>query len=166
MLIIEGGDGVGKSTLVKQLLALDPGLVQGYREAPDEGIGCSHIGALIDHRGYQIFDRFFASEEIYGRLFRGGSKFSSLEKCMIRLLLKYHRTIVIHCDPPDEVILKYWDASKQLYDDPIRIAQAYRKSISKVFGHEITIIKYDWTNPHAEEHRETIIHRHHRYYFR
>ena len=165
MIIVEGGDNVGKSTLVKQLIELDPSLRILHRDRykPDAGetIGTTHIRALLPpdgdcvRHGRSLADRFYASEIIYGELFRGGSRFTEAESMMIRLLMFSYRAIVVWCNPPADVVESTWTERDQLYNDCMRIHEAYQKRFRKIFA-GFTVLEYDWTGDGAEHTRQTI----------
>lgn len=170
MIIVEGPDNAGKSTLVKQLLALDPALRilhrERFRPERQESIADTYIKALQPDDGdrlrhsHAIADRFFASECIYGPLFREGCRMSLADHMVIRAWLKSYNALVVHCDAPDAVIQKSWAEREQLYDrDPLLIARAYRQRMRSIF-YTSAIFPYDWTDPQAEAQRRTIIELH------
>lgn len=166
MIIIEGGDNVGKTTLVKQLLALDPSLRVLHRERFKPGIGetifDSYLKMLLPtDDGYRahansIGDRCFASECIYGPLFRDRCRMTFAEHLVIQALLKKFNALIVHCDPPDAVILSSWDEREQLYDNPLDIAGAYRARMPNIFK-GLDVIHYDWTRPEAANLRQWLI---------
>jgi len=171
MIIVEGADNCGKSRLVEQLVALDPGLRilhrDRYKPNMRETIGDSYLKALVPPAGRRlahacsIADRFFASECIYGRLFRGGCRMSANEHYTIKAWLLSYGAFVIHCDPPDHRIVENWSERDQLYkQDPLLIARAYRNNLTKIF-HPLTIYKYDWTSDDAEAVRFGLTDLHH-----
>lgn len=154
MIIVEGGDNVGKTTTVDRLLEINPEfhLLRRKRFNPNQGetIGLSYIQSLLPQdgdrvrHGLGVADRLLASECIYGELFRQGCRMSPAEHFIIKQLLVSYSTIVIHCNTPDEVILESWKDRPQLYDDPLNIVRAYRSRIREVFK-GVTVIDYDWT---------------------
>lgn len=156
MIIVEGPDNAGKTELIKQLIADDPALRVLYRDRfnPKRGetIGTSYMQVLIPEdgdwlrNGYAIADRFFASECIYGKLFRGGCRMSELEHTRIRRMLEhFYNPLVVFCDPGDGTIKGSWSERLQLYDhDPALIAEAYRSELHEIFE-GFAIYLYDWT---------------------
>lgn len=171
MIIVEGGDNVGKTTLIQQLIGIDPNLhvLRRPRFKPEQGqtIGTSYLDAIIPRDGdrvrhsYGIADRLLASEMIYGDLFRNGSRLTEAERQAILNVLRSYRAIVVHCDPPDETVLREWKNREQLYDDPIVIVAEYRRRIRTIFE-GLTVIRYDWTAEHAEETRSHLVDLHRR----
>lgn len=182
MIIVEGPDNAGKSTLIRQLIALDPTLrlLQRHRVRPELGetIGTSYLRTLIpednDWRGhaYGIVDRLLASEEVYGRLYRNGSRMLSLEKSLIIHMLRAYRAIIVFCDPGDEVLHHTWLERDQEQDiikfgganralDPTLIAREYRLNMGYIFD-RMDITRYNWTAPDAEAERVAIFKAHRR----
>lgn len=170
MIIIEGPDNAGKSTLVRQLIEEDPKLrlLRRERFKPSKGdtIGGSYLGALIPEdgdrvsHGYSIADRLIASECIYGDLFRDGCRMSDAEHLAADLVLRSYQAVVVHCDVPDEHVLSSWTDREQLYDDPLTIAKSYRERIESIFPTRELFFRYDWTDPQADQMRDTIIKAH------
>lgn len=171
MIIIEGGDNCGKSTLVDQCLALDPGLRllhrDRYKKGSEQTIGLIHLQSLIPADGdrvkhaYGLADRFLASEIIYGDLFRGGHAFSPAELLGIVGMLHSYNAMAINCAPPNATIKATWEQRSQLYDDPLVITSAYRKRFTEVFR-GFSTYRYDWRHTAANRKREFYIREHQR----
>jgi hypothetical protein len=172
MIIVEGADNVGKSTLVTQLLGLDPTLRfldrPRFRPGQGETIADSYRRALFpldgrdyDAQAHSIADRFLASECIYGELFRGGCRITPEQHIILRGILIQYSATVVWCDPPDDAIKATWHTREQLYSEAqsLAIAEAYRARIHDVF-HGFPIVHYDWTQSHAETQRKAIIRAH------
>ena len=170
MIIVEGSDNSGKTTLVKQLIASDPSLQLLHRERfkPQAGgtIFTSYLQMLLptgEATAYamanSVGDRCLASECIYGSLFREGCRLSFAEHVMIQAVLKRMNAIVVFCDPPDATILASWSNRPQLYDDPLVIARAYRKRVRAIFS-GLTVYDYDWTSARAANQREMLLREH------
>lgn len=169
MIIVEGADNVGKSTLITQLLALDPRLRLVHRDRywpkKAETIATSYLKALLPEdgdrvaHGYAVADRLFASECIYGDLFRNGCRMSEGEHLAVRNVLASYEATIVHCAPPDETILASWTKRDQLYNDPLVIARAYREKLPIIFRGRM-IWNYDWTSPHAANDRAAIVREH------
>lgn len=169
MIVIEGGDNCGKSTLVEQCLGLDPALRllhrDRYKKGQETTIGTVHLKALLPSDGdrvrhaYGLADRFLASEIVYGDLFRGGHSFTPAELLGIIGLLHSYGTMAINCLPPNATIRASWEQRSQLYDDPVRIATAYRARFVNIFRGFATY-RYDWTQPRARAQRQFYIREH------
>lgn len=171
MILIEGPDNAGKTTLVEQLLALDPALRVLHRDrfkpGQQETIGTSYINALLPKDGdrvvhsHGLMDRVFASEEIYGDLFRDGSRLSDGERLAVRNVFNSYGAIAVHVDAPDATIMATWKKRGQLYDDPLVIARAYRERFKTIFCTS-DHVRYDWTRPGAAAEREDLVIMHQR----
>jgi thymidylate kinase len=86
MLIVEGSDLVGKSTVVKKLLESVELQQKGY--TPDHfGLlpeGFEYYWGYIDRSARRVvMDRFHMSEIVYGRMIRGGAKIDEEEYRLI-----------------------------------------------------------------------------------
>lgn len=170
MIIVEGADNVGKSTLVQRMLEIDPQLheIKRRRFKPErnETIGTSYIQCLLPesgdrvHWGNGVIDRLLASEYIYGRLFRGVERVKPEERLAVQLLLMSYGALVVFCDPPDATIMEGWSDREQLYDDPLTIAHAYRERIRDIFS-PLPIVRYNWAQDGTDK-IETILDVHRR----
>lgn len=171
MIIIEGGDNCGKSTLVDQCLAADPDLRllhrDRYKQGSEQTIGLIHLQALLPADGdrvkhaYGLADRFLASEIIYGDLFRNGHSFSSAELLGIIGMLHAYDAMAVNCSPPNKIIQSTWTQRSQMYDDPTTIAASYRQRFGNIFRGFPTY-RYDWTADSASHKRKFYIKEHKR----
>lgn len=172
MIVVEGSDNVGKTTLINQLLALDPSLFLMKRERfnPRMGgsIGQSYLKMLLPPPNdrarltHGVADRLLASECIYGALFREGCRMSANEHFLIKSALVSYGAMIIHCDAPDATIMHSWSERVQLYDrDPVAIARAYRDRIRSIFR-PLEVFHYDYTLPNAEQRRAQLVRHHQR----
>ena len=163
MIIVEGADNTGKSTLVRQLMELEPRLElmnrQRFKPERAETIGTSYLEALLKSDEWGIADRMLASECIYGELFRSGCRMTPEEHFAILDVLNSVGAIVVHTDVSDETVLANWNEREQLYDDPLDLVRAYRARIQDIFSSQ-TVVHYNWTWPDAEEARSVIIRLH------
>src|SRR5687768_14459517 len=99
MIIVEGPDNAGKSTLIRDLLAMQPALRLLYRDKfnPNRGetIGVSYLKVLLPEdgqwlrNGFALVDRFIASECIYGDLYRGGCRMTKGEHYRLHAILDH-----------------------------------------------------------------------------
>jgi hypothetical protein len=174
VIIVEGADNTGKTTLITELLKLDPNLHllarKKYRPERGESIGTSYLKMLDAGDVNGVADRCMASECIYGVLFRDGCRMTVSEHAEIREQLFQHRAIIVWCNPPNEVIERDWHARPQLYtENPLRIANAYRQMLPRLFS-GFNIVQYDWSRCDAmgftaARQRQQLI-THHKYYQR
>jgi len=172
MIIVEGADNVGKTTLIKQLLSTDPSLRllkrERFKPGKDQGsIAQTYLRALLPanrdrvRHANSIADRFFASECIYGELFRGGCRMSPGEHLAILQLLRSYHALVVYCAPPRETVLATWTKREQAYDNPGPIYDAYQQRIADIFP-GLPIYLHDWTTDAAYGATSIVnMHRHH-----
>jgi hypothetical protein len=170
MIIVEGADNVGKTTLVQQLLEEDPTLRlldrPRFRPGQGETIGDSYLRALLpldaahdyQAQAHSVADRFLASECIYGELFRGGCRMTADQHMILRGLLLQYNAIVIWCDPPDAAISRTWHEREQMYSQErsLSIALAYRLRLPSIF-YGFPVLRYDWTTPGAASWRKMVL---------
>lgn len=159
MIVVEGPDNSGKSTLVKTLVERGFPLIKRERFKPgkEETIGLSYLRALIPKHGDRlehskgVLDRLLASEIIYGEIFRNGSRITGGEHLAILNMLIAYNASIIFCDPGNAAIKETWHEREQLYDDALAVAASYRASMSTIF-HPMVVIEYNWKK-HAKNAR-------------
>ena len=106
VILLEGPDGAGKTTLGKRLAELYDGLYIHRTYSPTMDIWEHHTEALqIAHQNYRdklvIIDRLWPSELIYGRVFRDGGYYGDYNaRSMDRVLLRMC-AIYVMCIPMD-----------------------------------------------------------------
>jgi hypothetical protein len=111
MIIIEGPDHAGKTTLVKKLsgeldVEVAPIYATSRRMMQQQGVRrrvWSGLSALLRGQVY-IHDRLYLSELIYGSVIRGSCEFSVPERSWIEDTLDQFGVPIIVCLPPLSVI--------------------------------------------------------------
>lgn len=150
MIIVEGPDGAGKTTLVRELsrefgLKIHP---KGERvDGPDgppkqderERVW-EPIGQMVTGNSpVEIYDRLFFSELVYGPIWRGETKLTPDEERMVQQTLKVFKVPVIFCLPPVEVCAdNSKDSTHNLVMPTIR--EVYEKYIA---------VATDFTSPYS-----------------
>ena len=143
MLIVEGPDGAGKTTLIEAFQeAFD--IPVAPRVVTKETKGIVDLKAWVDNnldQGFQrmIFDRHrLISETIYGPILRGKQEpgFDKLSWLGPRMQRLYHiRPIIIYCLPPLQTVLD------NVLGDPDNVAVAAR--IESIYSAYVTRISMD-----------------------
>lgn len=109
MILIEGPDGAGKSTLARELGAAlglnqthSPG-PRGARERTYDALG----EAVKGNSPVRIHDRLYYSEIVYGIVLRGRVEFSHRERVYVETVLHGALNVpTIFCMPPLETVVK------------------------------------------------------------
>lgn len=156
VIVVEGPDGAGKSTLIDNLrLSSDRHYVSMRRSRPPKTLDeIVHIVRWIEKLTGPtplILDRHpFISESIYGGVLRGHSLLSnyySVEDYQQHFKSFVDR--VIYCRPPTSVILQKMHANPQLkgVTEKIEEITARYDQIMRLVRHwGVQVSEYDWTD--------------------
>lgn len=164
MVIIEGPDHAGKTTLIQHLqghfgdaVELSPSsrMTKDQRNDPrfrDPEAVKERVYSAICHKSpiasqgpVQVHDRLFFSELVYGEILRGKSCFNWAESVHIRRLLTAITPPIVFCLPPLESITSKIYGSNEMEgvtDNITKIYQAYQ-ALSALSNPRITL--YDYT---------------------
>ena len=156
MIIIEGCDNTGKTTLKDDLLKSFPILRQGIKQKLPPNDRERYMEFLwdllsqdLDETYYMVFDRVLISEMIYGPILRGKTLFSEAEnKCLLKLLA-LQRPLIIHCQRPVDEILNTFDERDQLdgvKDSLVEIHSRYDEVIRLLHSYGMWVEKYNFMN--------------------
>lgn len=170
MIIVEGTDGAGKSTLVNAL-AKDLGLYKsvgvtgqeepGWPKLKDRRFRDRELPRFPRERTYEaianavtgsvlIHDRLFWSEVVYGDILRGKVQFTPLEQFRIMNILKAMRVPVIFCHVPFEATRADLDENPpQLEGWTLEKAHEiwvrYSEGMELAHGKKLNVIGHDYT---------------------
>lgn len=158
MIIVEGPDGSGKSTLVREL-AKEFGLLEGERGTtdrkklytvtrPDTYQALGHaVGGTAPVR---IWDRLFYSELVYAPLVDRPVEFSTSEQGYVRRMIDALACPIIVCLPPRDVVTQNVLATKDEQMDGVVAAARWIWNRYEdlwqdgVFGEHVML--YDYTS--------------------
>jgi hypothetical protein len=129
LIILEGPDGAGKTTLARELEKC--GYVYVHHGVPPASetdlfrwflkplIHLSHMSA--------VFDRLHLSDRIYGPIMRGGSPMTELQEQLIERYLYARGGQVIICLPPWRTVLNNWlkNQENEYVDTPAKLFEIY-----------------------------------------
>jgi thymidylate kinase len=139
LILIEGPDGTGKSTLAAQFKQDLGAIVLHQRYRWKNRMFHYHTAVLrralklVDQGHLVVLDRLWPSELIYGQVYRGGSPIPLEGRFMDRVLLK-HASLYIFCGGDPKVIAERHAKLKQqrdeLYESHIeQLALAYDRFV-------------------------------------
>lgn len=112
LVIIEGADKTGKTTLAKKIVEKF-GYSYAHFAAPGPDPGREYADFLINLDKPTVCDRFYIGEQVYGPLLRGKSVISNLQKATIERLCRYRGAILIWANTPIEVAQERLAKSKE-----------------------------------------------------
>lgn len=166
MIIVEGPDGAGKSTLCDMLL--DGGIITKLVQSPGRTRGKVPLleQTLRYMRLYRkdhntAVDRFMWSELVYGPILRDKCKFSNSNYMAALQELMYTGCIIIFCLPGIENLKFKSDENSQVIVNADRIYHSYEAHFARVSNTYAKALKYNWTQPEAYHHliEQIIYHR-------
>lgn len=102
--VLEGCDGVGKSTLA-QRLAFDFGFTIVHSARTPDGVDLAErYQQILSRPGRLVLDRSFVSELIYGPLHHQGSRLIDADACDLAALVARRDGVLVHLTAPAPVI--------------------------------------------------------------
>lgn len=130
MIIIEGIDGVGKTTLVYYLETLGFKKYHFDYDIKNLDLLSKYMKILLLEDNYIVLDRSFISEMVYGPVIRGISKLSI--EAYTNLLISYKNADakIIYLTAPKEVLLQRRNNDKKDYE----IIKYYYDELNKKYN--------------------------------
>ena len=142
MIVVEGPDGGGKTTLCNQLQRdFDLSIERPQRggEAPVVPVRNRVYRALSrsvkGHQEARIYDRLYFSELVYGKVLRKHVEFSAFEQIFVTDVLRALKPVIVFCLPDFDNAQKNLVANPQLWG----VEENYRK-----IYHEYELHNDDW----------------------
>lgn len=171
MIIVEGPDGAGKSTLVKEIIEIFPFLAEGERGVSDRDKlwevtrpdTYRALAECLTTQSPHIWDRLFWSEFAYWEVTgRPSPQFTPDDRAVIPHVIKALRAPVIFCMPPYEEVLRNVEQSKQMEGVAARIEDIYRCYEGMLLDYQLivpgtNIMTYDYTSIHARDRRHEMM---------
>ncbi|MEU9126147.1 hypothetical protein AB0C96_41155 [Streptomyces sp. NPDC048506] len=103
-LVLEGCDGVGKTTLATRLAAEHGFTITHSPRTPDHLDLVNRYRALLDQPGPLLLDRCFLSELVYGPLLRGHSRLTWSQAIDLAEAVVNRSGLFLHLTAPPAVI--------------------------------------------------------------
>jgi thymidylate kinase len=157
VILIDGPDGAGKTTLSEMLIrekVTNMNLVSPKRAHPNMHLAHSTKDYLqrYSHNNRVSVDRFIFSELVYGPILRGGCCFTHLESSQMIADLFQSQSVVIFCLPDVNSLIFKKDESTEVIGKIRDIYQEYLawslvcRSLSRTPGR---VLRYQWNLPEA-----------------
>lgn len=158
IIILEGPDGAGKTTLSRQLRERIPALsnaIYAHEGPPPLNVNVlEHYASIVlqaDNFEHAIIDRLAMGETIYGPILRGDDRLGALGWTLMRRLFLARRVVHIVCLPPYDVTYANWYQKRargeELFEAVSKFDEvytAYEDKIDRAHDHV-----YDYTDPNA-----------------
>jgi thymidylate kinase len=129
-LVLEGCDGVGKTTLARRL-SVDYGFTVVHSpRTPDHLDLAGRYRSILARDGHLLFDRCFLSELVYGPLTRGRSRLTWSEAIDLAETVIARDGLLVHLTAPPTVVhqrLLARDGEAISLDDVTALITAYRR---------------------------------------
>ncbi|WP_329133226.1 hypothetical protein OG552_15325 [Streptomyces sp. NBC_01476] len=129
-LVLEGCDGVGKTTLARHLSADYGFTVVHSPRIPDHLDLAGRYRAILAGEGHLLFDRCFLSELVYGPLTRGRSRITWSEAIDLAETVIARDGLLVHLTAPPAVVhqrLLARDGEAISLDDVTALITAHRR---------------------------------------
>lgn len=147
MIIIEGLDGVGKTTLVD--FFVEQGMKKHHFEYDENNMDLftKYMNILKNNNTKKlVLDRSFISEMVYGPVLRNSCKLTLEQYKELLLLYKRFGTLIIYLTSPKEVLLKRRVNDIKDYEMIDRYYEKLNNRYNEIMNYSskiITVGKYD-----------------------
>lgn len=132
LIIVEGCDKVGKSTIIDEIMDLLPNSAQTWHRGPLKRHPLvEYEAALINYRpgtdDHIVCDRWHVGETIYGPLLRGKSELTPAMKRHVEMFLQSRGALRVVLDAPWSAVSTRLNGTDPIgMDDAARVLTAYR----------------------------------------
>ncbi|MGW1055946.1 hypothetical protein [Streptomyces sp. NPDC002521] len=144
-IVLEGGDGVGKSTLAHHLVS-QYGLTAVHSpRTPDHQDLINRYRDLLARPGRLVMDRSFLSELVYGPLYRGHSRLTWSQALDLAQLVTARGGVFLHLTAPAATVrqrLKDRDGQAPAAEEITALADAYQRAF-RTLTHHVPVLTYD-----------------------
>lgn len=155
LILVEGPDGAGKTTLVDLIEKAHPGLYRsscGVPERPPlKEYMHKSIEAWYERVPVVVFDRFHLGEQVYGPIMRGKDKLGIVGQDVLEYFLKeLFDPVVVLARPPFDACREAWSGrlEREYVPDEDRMFKVW-ESFGRLHTH-LPILDYDRTSSNVE----------------
>ena len=158
ILILEGPDGAGKTTLAETLRQRfqNNGMVHIVKHGPYTGVEPEHLCRIyframspaLTFNDTVIMDRSWISEPIYGEVYRNGAnRIDVPRKRMLERVALSRGAVVIHCQPDFETCAETFEKrpEQEYLDDVSQLEQVYEEYEALPLITNLPTVHYDYT---------------------
>lgn len=145
--VLEGGDGVGKSTLADLLVTHHDFIAVHSPRTPDHENLIERYRKLLARPGRLVLDRSFISELVYGPLYRGQSRLTWHQALELAGIVSARNGVFLHLTAPAATVqsrLAARDGQAPGLDTITELADAYH-SVFRVLASHAPVLTYDST---------------------
>lgn len=148
VVVLEGPDGSGKSTLSDELVSLNWNYAHfGAPDGPAYDFYRKGVQRLI---GATVLDRYHTGSIVYGTIFRGTSDLTEFQHWLLEMELKSRSALMIHVTVPLEHQLSVIKERRKTtvgdqfedVDKQIAIRKKYEEAMSLT---SLDVVEFDWT---------------------
>lgn len=143
--VLEGGDGVGKSTLAELLVTRHSFTAVHSPRTPDHEDLPSRYRDLLARPGRLVLDRSFVSELVYGPLYRNQSRLTWDQARALADLVNTRDGVFLHLTAPAATVqsrLKTRDGQTPQLEEIAKLAQAYQR-VFRILANHACVLTYD-----------------------
>lgn len=149
IIIIEGPDGSGKTTLAEKLSKQTgyPVVHHSYPKTDEEKrMMLSYYLDTIETGKNMIIDRCWYSEMVYGEAIRGSSAISFPEMYLLETKLAKHGALIIHCTDKPKTL---WRRATKRGEDYVVDYETFERictgfDVLMSVPHLVPVVKYDY----------------------
>ncbi|MER6032172.1 hypothetical protein [Streptomyces sp. NPDC001851] len=144
-IVLEGSDGVGKSTLAHHLVSQHGFTAVHSPRTPDHQDLVNRYLDLLARPGRLVLDRSFLSELVYGPLYRGHSRLTWSQALDLAQLVTARDGVFLHLTAPTATVrqrLKDRDGQAPGLVEITALADAYQRAFDTLTRHA-PVLTYD-----------------------
>ena len=154
MIVIEGLDGVGKTTLVDYFVKMGMKKCHFNYDSQNMDLYTKYMLVLNGDTDNLVLDRSFISEMVYGPVLRNNCKLTIEQYTELLKKYKEKDAIVIYLTAPKDILLKRRSSDKkdfEVIENYYEILSAKYEEIINYSSNYIDVLQYDSFEMNKEE---------------